>query len=1242
MYEKPGMDPIGEFLRTWHAEKEARVAEQRVRQTGSREEADEAGKALRKARAVSNRASEQIRQELKNLIYSLAAPEKARGGYCGEDLLQEAFCTLLAMPVDELRNAWGFLKVASRNQVLDWVREGKRMEAENEWDSLPGPSLPVPGGGGGDDIEAVEEALDRPKMRSAVDAMLARAHDAIKKAHSRYRLADRAREAFKLRVVEAKRSESEKQQQLQKIADSAAYADVSKEKRKQQVSTDVVRYGEMLTGVADSLGSEDRRMLKWLLEFRSEELGRSLARRVQDYAVSELFEALEMGELPGVSTDGVVESWQVLEQLLDRVGVGRKNKVVGSAGVLGTLVLGALRLAARTSETELPRLSNTTANLLNDNLTAYMLPDVAAWAALELVPQKQYLPTWEERCGGLPPLLCAPDDVLYQVNQVLGHFADAGHASSTIGAWAVANRPLLRELKPFLDQHLTARLAILRREVSQAPLRCRLWPLAAVARNTGEDELIPSLSVALFEQTGHESFVPALAVYRDRAPELTDAWETDLASDVMRHLAHGHLVAEDVAAARAMVADRPGVWAVAHRGILHGPAFVQPVMTVDSVDGADPLQRLPESLIMEPGGRPSLALTASQMSGALPAGQDALPPVPTTDPSVVEDLEARTLARMPLVLAGAEMRVHASRKGLWTQLTPAEEGRPDESAVLDTGAASPSSTSELPLLEIRGGKTRVLGKGVRLGVLRNALARRGLHLDRSHTARAYIVTVGESILRAVFGWNPGGECTRRLSEAALSAGIATGGELVQRLTPREKEDALEEAWLADLQTVCGSGQETGALSLRDLLIEWKRKPSVELIRLARRFGGELATLLSLPVFPPLRPVDGDLFLLVPTATASGMLAALLVRRFLGCLFGKSAAARILPASSFTQEPDLSLDTAMLHEQPVLAMVDVLDQAIKTVLKDDKADPVIVFSGGTKFTAAAAVDSAFLHGVECVYKADSGPPAVFFWKDLARQHRFQQAAAKRQSAAFGVPGAAEEAYARAFDDKRGAVVVNVGISLLSRFRRERRTERTYVPEAAELWQWVGTSTGRWQDLCAEWTGIATWFEEKGTPLREKDTAVVLVHTRSVEGELCASVIRRKLEEEGFRVVGAAGEGTSLHRVADFSDVRFHGSALPARDVLDHLVYPLRACLAPLVGWKEPVAVLPSGGQKLTSAMLHMLARGMALPVYFASEPRPGQPAHLWEVGPTLDIPANLTPVACDADSYGQELPEPADS
>lgn len=803
-------------------------------------------------------------------------------------------------------------------------------------------------------------------------------------------------------------------------------------------------------------------------------------------------------------------------------------------------------------------------------LVAALPKELSEQLASDLLGFRHLAEIWVEDCAELPALVCPTRPVQESVQIYLRQLRLLQRAAD--GARRLAEfAPQLAALAGQLADGETQARQVLR----TTPVRSRLWTLRNEGSRLGFADLIPSLSEMLV--AGVERSVAAPGIFSDN-PQIAAAERlADQNAEFVRNLswaaAHGKLADEDLALFKRLVSTSPFRWGGSHRDSLHHDGF--PALAyLDKVHGR--WSAPPGFCLPPPALEPTVLLGAPDANRrhALP------PPGPTVEQKsdLPAGVAAETLfvARAHLELLGLDLRVYGDDLGLWCFASRNGEARKARCAFSKLEATG--WHSQIPLLQT-GPLSGFPKRRFRPGPLRPLLTETEYpSLDRACAARAFVITIGESCLRNLLGWDLR-ESAARLHAMARQSGVADGNQLVELLS---RDDALVLPWVA-ASAAAGKAPSARGLPTLAHVVE-----AIDAFA-AEEIGAEVATVEELG--DDLAPVDGDEFVLIPTQTATSLLAMQIVRRRLMAKFPHSA-FRVTPCGALRQRADLEQARFDLPEEPLAAVYGIADEEVGRLLVDEAADPVLVISGGAKWESEAMLALGAERRLPVAYKFQFGSkPVVFRWD-------WMPVDGERHTLMPAVSGSVNSGY----------LVMSVGISLLNAYTIA-IGDRT--PSADDLFRWAKAQPGARSALCAELTGFEAW---RRTRAGDAAVDVALIRTRSgaegdhAPGSVCGEAVRLLLEDQGARV-----HSHEQWDILDFTQLRTAEPAEQMTRLHRELVLPIAQCLDEISRTAEVPDVLASGGQKLAASLLHLAARARGCRVYLAPEAEAGVAPVLWPVG-----------------------------
>lgn len=868
----------------------------------------------------------------------------------------------------------------------------------------------------------------------------------------------------------------------------------------------------------------------------------------------------------------------------------RNLSEAADADTLIEVVLAALGLAVGDADPDVQR--DVAAALGRLAPTEAVVREVAELVAMRAQVLTHAVALWAHDCEQLPALHSPPADIQEAARGMLDHvlaLRRSAQAASRLDGVVLWSTPITAALVAAADQ--------CRKALAESAFRARLWVLRRHAEERGLDDLLPTLSDALWRVVDR----PATNMVAPRDDALAaaraelDTWsQGGRVYDVMAAAQRGHLSERDLELIRVMVKHHPGVWATAHLAALRRDGFTAAVHLVRSAETdawtatrvlrVSPADIAPAGVSLGWATGPAPLLPDQRGGGTVPVAR-VRTPLPPEVPA-----ENLALAQRRLHVAGIDFRLFGDEEGLWLL------GKNDRLAVKARCESSVERVTgwhaQFPLVRINSNVADV--KPFRPGPLRPLLTIHGQHLDRTASPRAYIITVGESCFRSMLGWSLG-QATTELNLAAASAGIRSGTELRRVLAEetRNAPDPLDLDWLRAL----------GPSPQGERLSDWLATISD---RSGALLGAEVDTLEA--ITGELQPVDGDVFVLVHTRTATSLVASWIIERRLRTRFPNGSFERVACDALIQAE---RLD-ATRHHTPDAPMKTVYEQLLGVVLSmliERGADPVLVMSGGLKWQANVMLELGGDRHLPCVYKSG----------DDVSEESIAPVAIRLDWLRPSTPHALPQTLDPGFDplpDAAGGVMLTVGVRLLKAFRWSPDNHQAQ-PQPATLAAWARAEVQRlgeqWWTLTPELTAFEAWRRHRAPTLHLHDMGVALVRTRAqpgeeyVEGQVCGQVVQQLLEERGVRV-----RVDERWDVMNLKSVRAGSGLEQAHQLHAELLDPLRTCIEEN---GQPDVVF-TGGQKLTAAFAHLVARQNGCWAFFAPEPVGGS-ARLWLAHPKSD-------------------------
>lgn len=937
--------------------------------------------------------------------------------------------------------------------------------------------------------------------------------------------------------------------------------------------------------------------------------------------------ALEAAQVEGASREELTRALDALQSLVEVAG---RMAAAIEPDDLADLLMAAIRIESLSGETH-PNVARPTVTTLWDRLDG--LGDDAVWAVASasvvsrLGSFRHAHSLWLDRVRDLPPFVSLPGDVEESCEAYLESLAYLDAAAAVVDGAASRSRraaELHAELVRARSQAATG--------LALPEIVGRLWPLADLSTKLGLHGVVRPLSLVL--QGGGDGQLAlvepqSLDALTCQSPVLAECagGRSAVVADIVRRAARGRLSRIDLDSLRRAMSAAPGVWATAHRAAVRNdglPLGVWLVRSAGSWTAPSDFWTSPAECGRQlgpgpgPNGRPRLL---SVPASAVALREAASGMVETPSRPETADLADRLLGHRRLHLAGADLFLFADAAGPWLRFEP--EVGPVLSVRCDGGEKQPSGAKTMfPLIPLQHPERPSWWPRLfRPGLLRAGLARCGQGIDRAYGPVGYVVTVGESILRALLDWDQG-RCGTNLSGAARAAGVDSGAVLLDLLSGA---DALGAHWVRALRlgkaaaTLFAPQGDGGASDLGSVIDGgWGRF-------LPENLGAEFATIRNLPGLHG--PVDGDSFTLVGTRTATSVLAC----QILGCCL-----AWHYPASTIHL---VQTEAMIQRDAPGSDRDDIPDDAfertratvagrVSSLLRGDATDVLLVISGGVKWVASAALLVGRDLAVPCVYQPDGGMAVVFRWDlsqppDSARQPA-ESADPDRTGPAPGPPVAGPRADVSPPGPAPMSLprwlVVSVGTGLLAGFRRAHGLARNAAVDSAALAEWVLAKPDKeqWQ-VCAELTGVEAWKRSHLPGAGRGDIAVALVATASPDGRACAEALVAVLKQRGCEA--------RHHREWDVMDftVGLQASTLAAtRMVFADAIRPLVRVLGEIERVAARPVVLAAGGQKMTSALLQLIGNTRGCEVFLALEPD----KNLKDPQPRLLKVPTSAPAACE--------------
>jgi hypothetical protein len=778
---------------------------------------------------------------------------------------------------------------------------------------------------------------------------------------------------------------------------------------------------------------------------------------------------------------------------------------------------------------------------------------------------------WPQQCKDLPgrhsPPAAVQDAVVTYFEQ-LRTLAEATTAATALGSSVEWAGQLADQLHHAHDDA--------RRRVSESPINDRLW---AVYRDASEHR-VADLVPALVRASGVQGTSDVETALRQLRKMILDE---PCRRDIAFACVHGKLTEGDLDALRLLTGGNDaGAWITSHRHQFRSSGMVAPVHLTEHHG----IWTAPRSLRVSASEiRALLGLPSRSDAKRLDSGDELSEPVdphrPTNLPTKL-DPSRLALASRQLHLANVGIELFGDDRGLWCRAT--HGNLVSEVACVSTFDRDTlcGSEAQFPVILMQHSGRAPQQQPFRLGPLRRLIHAVGRNLDRLYSAHAYVITVGESALRNLLGWGYGDAATR-LNQAAMAAGISSGSVLVDTLAG---DRTLEQGWVRGLRAMQG-GPALGACidRLADL------RPA--------QIAAELDTLDGLS--SQYRPVDGDRFVLLATRTGTSILSASIIEHYLASRFPHATFKRVA-CDAMVQAEDLAdASRQLLPTEPLSQAYSTAFQELAELLHERGDDPLFVISGGTKWESAAMLELALDAQVSLAYKFESAEQPILFRCDQlptprVRGRRYPSLGQGRQLAKRS--------------DCRW-LVVNVGVSLLALYRTE-HGDRALAPTSAQLAAWARAWARKndWWQLCAELTAFQAWRMHRAADVPDRELNVVLVRTRRrpgevyAEGQVCGRAIQHLLEDRN--VVSEAWRNIDVLNLANVPDVLDSGSLISC------VMQPLARCIdeVEVMSGGELPDIVVTGGQKLTSALMHVIARGRGCAVFLVPQPQEGEVPTLW--------------------------------
>jgi hypothetical protein len=791
----------------------------------------------------------------------------------------------------------------------------------------------------------------------------------------------------------------------------------------------------------------------------------------------------------------------------------------------------------------------------------------------ELTAFRYAVQLWQEDCADLPAYHPVPPPVERSMASFLESLArlERGlmaleYLASQIG-W----------LDP-LCQVLHHEREAARAEFANRLWRQRLWILRKSALHLAVGGLTPSLTEVVLEN-GEEPFEQEAQIVAAAQKLAGRDDSAGLARAVMSACIHDKLAAVDVELARALVERAPGQWAKAHWQALHADGFRAPVHLVkqaDSVWTAAPAFRVGKHEIA-PGNLLDAEIGLIEGPRLLaPSGALTIfEPHEASHPAPSE----LALVRRSLPLAGLALELFGDEEGLWFRAQG--HGKVAKGRCGESGAEA-----ELPLL-VLASPDAPQPNFFRAGpLLRPLLSEAGRNVDRAYSPRAYLVPVGEGILRGLFGWDLR-EASNRLNAEALKGGITTGEQLMALDLGR----LHEYEWFTRIPLNNAIRERLGAQCLHDL--GWSRERLSALLGFARNsgadnsainLGAEIATLDPALLSDDLRPVDGDAFVLMPTATATSLISAGMLSRFLQVWY-PSSTIDLAPTRVMKQHSGPLQERHDVSNRPLRDVLAVAQPQLEKLMRHG-ADPVVIMTSGLFWQSIGSFMLAWYLRLPYVYRSEMGPP-IAIRTDLLPAGRRRPMVWPEPRVPPALPeSSAYDQIQETENRPRQWLVMNVGLSL-TRGRKNL---------GHQLVDWARQQPQRWQ-VCAEFTAFEGWRRLIGVANGRLGVALLA----SSESEPCRDAIRVLLQEMGVQVL--------THPdwiVQDFDDFAPHARPQQVHELLmSRTIAPIQSCLKVIAErGQQPPYVAVGSGQRMTATVLYALVRLLGCPAFFAERGNEG--------------------------------------
>ncbi len=435
-----------------------------------------------------------------------------------------------------------------------------------------------------------------------------------------------------------------------------------------------------------------------------------------------------------------------------------------------------------------------------------------------------------------------------------------------------------------------------------------------------------------------------------------------------------------------------------------------------------------------------------------------------------------------LPVADARLLLFGDDRGLWCLFV--KDGTVMAATCRSPGEESFGSDVQYPLAAV-GVENGYCGP-LRPGPTRDRFG----GLDRAHSPMTYVVSVGESIFRNLTGWGLR-EVGAKLAEhvrGAYPSYDKLREALLEFAKTRDMPHAI--ATIPVQRKAAGVAKQLGEVDISKLDTEY--------------LGAEIDTLMHLE--RTLAPKPGDRFLMLPTDTASSILASILIGLWLGNRF-RSEATGIgvnvgVGKNLFRQVTMKPAGGQLRHEMPQDSygkMVESSRALLDEVLRAG-SDAVVVMPGGVKLMTSALMEVARAKRVPIAYRyhevgeRTDTPPLVIRWDMISKDTAL---------------GFEAEPIERERVETKHCLIVTVGASLQRGVSKDQRSEEAF------RFLVKNTPEERRFELCAELTGFEAWIRDLG--LDPTDAAVVLLPEGNVSSRACCGAVRYALKMRGVSVL-----------------------------------------------------------------------------------------------------------------------------